>query len=94
LDQQTFDVVFMDVQMPEMDGFEAVQNLRKREENRGFHLPVIAMTAHAMTGDKERCIKAGMDDYITKPFRALDMLQMVEKYRKKTFQYSEEALSR
>src|ERR1700730_12662381 len=69
LEKQSFDLVFMDVQMPEMDGFEATAAIRAKEKISGNHLPIIAMTAHAMVGDKERCLEAGMDDYITKPIR-------------------------
>jgi two-component system sensor histidine kinase/response regulator len=69
LEKQSFDLVFMDVQMPEMDGFEATAAIRAKEKGSGNHLPIFAMTAHAMAGDRERCLEAGMDDYITKPIR-------------------------
>jgi two-component system sensor histidine kinase/response regulator len=69
VEKQSFDLVFMDVQMPEMDGFEATAAIRGKEKTSGNHLPIIAMTAHAMAGDRERCLEAGMDDYITKPIR-------------------------
>jgi CheY-like chemotaxis protein len=69
VEKQSFDLVFMDVQMPEMDGFEATAAIRGKEKASGNHLPIIAMTAHAMAGDRERCLEAGMDDYITKPIR-------------------------
>ena len=67
LDRETFDVVLMDVQMPDMDGLETTLAIRDREKATGEHLPIIAMTANAMQGDREKCIEAGMDNYISKP---------------------------
>jgi signal transduction histidine kinase/DNA-binding response OmpR family regulator len=64
---QPFDLVLMDVQMPEMDGFTAARKIRESEQSKSFHLPIIAMTAHAMKGDRERCMAAGMDGYVSKP---------------------------
>ncbi len=77
---QEFDVVLMDVQMPEMDGFEATAAIRLKEKVTGHHLPILAMTAHALQGDQERCLAAGMDGYISKPIRALDLIELVEKH--------------
>jgi CheY-like chemotaxis protein len=62
-----FDLIFMDVQMPEMDGLEAARQIRSAEHANGTHIPIIAMTANAMTGDRERCIASGMNDYVSKP---------------------------
>ena len=70
LGSQKFDLVLMDVQMPEMDGLEATAAIRASERQSGGHVPIIAMTAHAMKGDRERCLEAGMDEYISKPIHA------------------------
>jgi signal transduction histidine kinase/DNA-binding response OmpR family regulator len=74
---EIFDLVFMDVQMPEMDGLTATRNIRGREKKTGFHIPIIAMTAHAMKGDKERCLEAGMDGYISKPVSGKEIEDMI-----------------
>ena len=70
VESSRFDLVLMDIQMPEMDGLEATQAIRIRERKRGGHIPIVAMTAHAMKGDRERCLEAGMDGYVAKPIRA------------------------
>jgi two-component system, sensor histidine kinase and response regulator len=75
---KTFDVVLMDVQMPEMDGFEATAAIRQWEQANGRHTPIIAMTAHAMKGDRERCLAAGMDAYISKPIQFDELLEVTE----------------
>jgi signal transduction histidine kinase/DNA-binding response OmpR family regulator len=80
LQAQTFDLILMDVQMPEMGGFEATTIIREKEDGSGRHIPIIAMTAHAMAGDRERCLDAGMDDYLAKPVAASSLLEMVAKY--------------
>jgi CheY-like chemotaxis protein len=68
-----FDVVLMDVEMPEMDGLEATATIRSWEKSKGQHVPIIAMTAHAMKGHRKICIEAGMDDYLSKPIRAQEL---------------------
>jgi len=79
LEQHSFDVVLMDVQMPEMGGFEATAVIRERERSTGAHIPIVAMTAHAMKGDRERCLAAGMDDYLTKPLDSRQLCAAVER---------------
>ena len=82
LESTDFDLVLMDVQMPLMDGFEATAVIRQREKSTGAHVPIIAMTAHAIKGDKEKCLDHGMDDYISKPMKAEDLYNAVEKWTK------------
>ncbi len=77
-EQQEFDVILMDVQMPRMNGLEASSAIREREGESGRFTPILALTAHAMTGDRERCLAAGMDAYITKPFQAKNLLEAIE----------------
>jgi len=78
LGKQNFDVVLMDVQMPELDGFQATAAIREREKITGKHIRIIAMTAHAMEGDRQKCLDAGMDGYIPKPIRAAEMVTAIE----------------
>ena len=80
LQAQSFDLVFMDVQMPEMDGLEATSTIRIREKSTGKHQPIIALTAHALKGDQERCLEAGMDGYLSKPIRSQELDVILEKY--------------
>jgi two-component system sensor histidine kinase/response regulator len=84
LEEASFDAVLMDVQMPEMDGFEAVRIIRAREAMTGKHIPIIALTAHAMQGDRERCLSAGFDDYLAKPIHQRDLEAALEAIREKT----------
>jgi CheY-like chemotaxis protein len=78
LEKQPFDIVLMDVQMPEMDGFEATQLIREKEKVSGAHLAIIALTAHAMKGDEERCLTSGMDGYVTKPIKLEELFSVME----------------
>jgi two-component system sensor histidine kinase/response regulator len=78
LEAQSFDAVLMDVQMPEMDGFEATVAIREKEKAIGTHVPIIALTAHAMKGDRERCLAGGMDGYVSKPVQAEELFKAVE----------------
>jgi CheY-like chemotaxis protein len=77
-DPELFDVVLMDVQMPEMDGFEATREIRNKEARSGGHIPIIAMTAYATEGDRERCLEAGMDSYVSKPISAPKLFKAME----------------
>jgi signal transduction histidine kinase/CheY-like chemotaxis protein/HPt (histidine-containing phosphotransfer) domain-containing protein len=78
MERESFDAVLMDVQMPEMGGLEATVAIRERERQTGQHVPIIAMTAHAMKGDRERCLSAGMDEYLTKPLDSRGLCSIVE----------------
>jgi CheY-like chemotaxis protein len=73
-----FDLILMDVQMPVMGGFEATAAIREMEKGTGRHIPIIALTAHAVTGDRERCVAAGMDGYVAKPIHPEELLEQIE----------------
>ena len=75
---ERFDVILMDVQMPQMDGFQATASIREKEKTTRDHVPIIAMTGYAMKGDRERCLDAGMDGYICKPIRSKELFEIVE----------------
>ncbi len=75
-----YDIIFMDIQMPVMDGHEATRVIRDMEANSGRHRVIVAMTAHAMSGDREKCLQAGMDDYVSKPIKERDLLTMIAKW--------------
>ena len=78
-DREAFDAIFMDVQMPQMTGFEATEAIRRAEKQNGGHVPIFAMTAHAMNGDRERCLDHGMDGYLSKPVRAQELRDVLER---------------
>jgi CheY-like chemotaxis protein len=81
--REPFDLILMDVQMPDADGFEATECIRALERSTSTRIPIIAMTAHAMTGDREKCFAAGMDAYVSKPIRRAELLQAIAKVTEK-----------
>ncbi len=78
VEKSIFDVILMDIQMPNMNGFEATAAIREKEKQTGGHIPIIAMTAHAMKGDREMCLEAGMDDYVSKPLKANELFAKID----------------
>jgi two-component system, sensor histidine kinase and response regulator len=81
LERENVDLVLMDVQMPIMDGFEAIRSIRAKERRTGAHIPIIAITAHAMKGDREKCLAEGADDYVSKPIRTPELLAAIDRSR-------------
>jgi len=79
-EQGHFDLILMDIQMPQMDGFEATRVIRKKEAETGTHIPIVAMTAHVMEGDREQCLASGMDDYVPKPIQRDELLAVIERF--------------
>jgi CheY-like chemotaxis protein len=75
----TYDVILMDIQMPEMDGLEATAAIRALEKDSSRHIPILALTAHAMVGERERCLAAGMDGYLTKPIQRAELFHQLER---------------
>lgn len=76
--KQRFDLILMDVQMPVLNGYEATRVIRSLEAEKGIHTPIIALTAYAMKSDKDECIEAGMDDYISKPFKRQEFIDIIK----------------
>jgi CheY-like chemotaxis protein len=77
VENRNFDLILMDIQMPDMDGLQATAEIRQRESRTGQHIPIVAMTAHAMAGDRERCLDSGMDGYIAKPIHPGELTALI-----------------
>lgn len=80
LERTSYDLILMDCQMPEMDGYEATAAIRAREVHTGLHIPIVAMTANAMQGDSEQCLQAGMDDYTSKPIQRDILIALIQRW--------------
>jgi CheY-like chemotaxis protein len=80
VESNNYDVIFMDLQMPEMDGLEATREIRKIQKRKQIKTPIIALTANAMQGDQKKCLDAGMDDYLSKPFELKDIEKLLNKF--------------
>ena len=93
LEKSSYDLVLMDVQMPEMDGMEATARIRAKERLSGGWQPVVALTAHTMNGDEEKCLAAGMDGYLTKPIRPEELDQLLEKCMEKAAVWNDDPAS-
>jgi two-component system, sensor histidine kinase and response regulator len=78
LERQQFDLILMDVQMPVMDGVETTAAIRQRESASGEHIPIVAMTAHAMAGDRQKFLSLGMDGYVSKPIHSRDLFAVID----------------
>ena len=77
LEESAYDLILMDIQMPRMDGLQATAAIRQREKVAGGHIPILAMTAHALNSDREKCLEAGMDGYVSKPVNAAELYQAI-----------------
>jgi PAS domain S-box-containing protein len=84
MEQRVFDLILMDIQMPGMDGIETTRAIRQQEQATGSHVPIIALTAHAFKGDRERCVEAGMDDYVSKPIQMDELMATIERWAKRS----------
>ncbi len=82
--KESFDLILMDVQMPLLNGYEATQQIRIIEKDTGKHTPIIGLTANAMKGDREKCLEAGMDDYVSKPVRFADLLSALDRVKERS----------
>ena len=80
IEREQPDLIFLDVQMPEMDGFEATAAIRRKEKTSGLHQIIVALTAHAMKGDREKCLAGGMDAYLSKPIRPQELDEVLARY--------------